>query len=113
MSTRPPGFPAAILGLVVMAAWLVIDPPAGANAALPARLAVGLLCAAPLLALLVMARRVNRRWGTWTAVLMIPYVTFAVGALLMRPDGPLAGAGFATVAVLTFFAGLDASRRLP
>lgn len=111
MSRRPASFRLAIAGIVAMAAWLVVDPPAGASAAFPARLAVGVLCAAPLMVLLASARRADRRWGTWTALLMIPYVTFAVGALLMRPGSPLTGAVFATVAVLTFFAGLDASRR--
>lgn len=113
MDTRSlPSAQVAMGGLTLLAAWLVLAPPADADSPAGTRLAVGLACALPLLILMAAWWRAGPRWGAWVAVVLVPYVTLAVGAVLVSPDGRLAAGLFALLTVVVFFAGLDAGRRL-
>ena len=96
-------------GLAVLTLWLLLAPPAGADANLAVRLVIG-----------VCAR--DRSWSARHRAGRIPQVgrlgggddplrPFSVGSLLVSPGARLEGALFAAVAVLTFFAGIDAARR--
>lgn len=111
--TLPRGWPdrLALAGLAYLAAALLVAPPAGSSASLPARLLVGVLCALPLVVLLATSPRGSARWGTWVALVMIPYVTLSVGAWLVTPAARVPGIAFATVASTVFFAGILAGRR--
>jgi uncharacterized membrane protein len=111
--TLPRGWPArfALAGLVYLVVALLAAPPAGSSAPLAIRLLVGILFALPLLVLLAAALRGTARWGTWVALVMIPYVTFSVGAWLVTPAARLPGIVFATVASTVFFAGILAARQ--
>jgi uncharacterized membrane protein len=100
-------------GLIVLALWLLVMPPAGAGVAWLIRLAIGALCAAPLLLLLVLGLRAVHQWGVWVAVVMIPYFALSVGALLVSPEQRVEGAAFATLVALVFFSGIAASRQPP
>lgn len=108
---RPASWWLTWLVLVVLSAWLLISPPAPRMADGSARLAIGLLCAAPLLLLLVTGLGRRPRWGAWVAVVMIPYLALGVGALLVTPSSRASQAVFSGLTVLAFFAGLDATRR--
>jgi uncharacterized membrane protein len=113
MDTRSlPSARLALLGLVILAGWLLVDPPADADASANARLVAGLFCALPLLILVAAWWRAGPKWGGWVAVVLVPYVTLAVGAVLVSPGGRLAAGLFALLTVVVFFAGLDAGRRL-
>lgn len=101
----------SLLGLAALTLWLLVTPPAGADAGVSVRLVIGAICAAPLVVLLATANADRHKWGVWVAVMMIPYVTFSVGSLLVSPGARMQGALFAAVTVLTFFAGIDAARR--
>jgi uncharacterized membrane protein len=111
--TLPRGWPArlALAGLAYLVVALLAAPPAGSSAALNVRLLVGALFALPLLVLIGAGLRGAARWGTWVALVMIPYVTFSVGAWLVTPAARLPGIVFATVASTVFFAGILAARR--
>jgi uncharacterized membrane protein len=100
-------------GLLVLVVWLVASPPAGPATGVAIRLFIGLLCAAPLLILLVAGLGPVRQWGVWVALVMIPYFALTVGALLVSPGQRLPGAALATLIALVFFGGIAASRRLP
>jgi uncharacterized membrane protein len=100
-----------LAGLLVLSAWLLVAPPAGPTAGPAARLLIGVLCAAPLLALVVAGLRTVRQWGAWVAIVLIPYFALSVGALLVAPGRQLEGAAFATLIATVFFAGIAASRR--
>jgi uncharacterized membrane protein len=104
---------AAVAGLLVLSAWLLLAPPAGPAAAPVARLLIGLLCAAPLLILLLARRRAIRQWGAWVAIVMIPYFALSVGAFLFTPGQRLEGSAFATLIAVVFFTGIGASRQQP
>lgn len=104
---------AAVAGLLVLSAWLLVSPPAGPAAAPVARLLIGLLCAAPLLILLLARRRAVRQWGAWVAIVMIPYFALSVGAFLVAPGQRLEGSAFATLIAVVFFTGIAASRQRP
>jgi uncharacterized membrane protein len=98
-------------GLAYLVVALLVAPPAGSSATAAVRLLTGALFALPLLALLAAALRDAARWGTWVALVMIPYVTFSVGGWLVTPAARLPGIVFATVASTVFFAGILAARR--
>jgi uncharacterized membrane protein len=102
-----------LAGLLVLAAWLLASPPAGPTTQPATRLVIGLLCAAPLLVLLVAGLRAVRQWGVWVAIVMIPYFTLSVGALLVSPGQRLPGAALATLVALLFFSGIATSRQQP
>jgi uncharacterized membrane protein len=102
---------AALAGLLVLSAWLVIAPPAGPAAAPATRLLIGLLCATPLLLLVVAGLRAVRQWGSWVAIGMIPYFALSVGSLLVATGQRLEGAAFATLIAIVFFVGIAASRQ--
>lgn len=108
----PDGWPArlALAGLAYLVVALLVAPPAGASAPAAVRLLVGSLFALPLLLLLAAAFRGAGRWGVWAALVMIPYVTFSVGAWLVSPATRLPGIAFALVASVVFFAGILAAR---
>lgn len=98
-----------VAGLLVLAGWLLIVPPAGPTAATATHLLIGALCATPLLVLA--ALRTVRQWGAWVAIVMIPYFALSVGAMLVTPGQRLEGAAFATLIAVVFFLGIAASRR--
>ena len=100
---------AAVAGLLVLSAWLLLAPPAGPATEPVPRLLIGLLCAAPLLLLLLAVRR----WGAWVAIVMIPYFALSVSAFLVAPGQRLEGSAFATLIAVVFFAGIAASRQRP
>ncbi|MEO7387399.1 MAG: DUF2069 domain-containing protein [Gammaproteobacteria bacterium] len=102
---------ATLAGLALLASWLVIDPPAGPATAPATRLLIGILCASPLLALVVTGLRGARQWGAWVAIGLIPYFTLSVGSLLVAPDQRVEGAVFATLTALVFFTAIAASRQ--
>lgn len=102
---------AALAGLLVLSAWLVVAPPAGAATASGPRLLIGLLCAAPLLVLVVAAFRAVRQWGAWVAIVLIPYFALSVGSFLVAPGRRLTGAAFATLIAVVFFTAIVASRQ--
>jgi len=102
-----------LAGLLVLVAWLLAAPPAGPATELASRFLIGLLCAAPLLILLVTGLRTIRQWGVWVAIVMIPYFTLSVGALLVSPGQRLPGTVLSTVIALVFFSGIADSRRAP
>jgi uncharacterized membrane protein len=104
---------ATLAGLLVLAMWMLAAPPAGPAVTLATRLAIGTLCAAPLLILLVAGLRTARQWGAWVAIVMIPYFTLSVGALLVSPGQRLEGTALATLIALVFFSGIAASRQAP
>jgi uncharacterized membrane protein YhaH (DUF805 family) len=107
-----PAWPAraCLAGLAYLVVALIAAPPAGANAPATIRLLVGLLAAAPLLTLLATRRRAGARWGTWVALVMIPYVTLSVGSWLVAPATRTQGVLFAVVASVVFFSGVFAAR---
>lgn len=109
---RPPSAWAALAGLVILSVWLLAVPPAGAATGTAGRLLVGLACALPMLILIAAWLRPSIKWGAWVAVVMVPYVTLAVGAALIAQENRVAAIAFAAVTVLVFFTGLDAGRRL-
>lgn len=100
-------------GLLVLAGWLLVAPPAGAMAAPLTRLLIGGLCALPLLALACAGWRPVRQWGVWVAVVLVPYFALSVGAFLVNPAGRSEGALFATLIALVFFGGIFAARNRP
>ena len=100
-------------GLLLLAAWLMISPPAGASAPVLTRLLIGIAFAAPLLVLLVTSFRKVRQWGAWVAIILIPYFALTVGSLLVTPGSRAAGSAFATLMAVVFFAGILASRERP
>ncbi|MDH5275822.1 MAG: DUF2069 domain-containing protein [Gammaproteobacteria bacterium] len=102
-----------LAGLLVLLVWLLASPPAGPDTEPGTRLLIGLLCATPLLILLVASQRAVRQWGIWVAIVMIPYFTLSVGALLVSPGQRLPGATLATIIALVFFSGIAASRQPP
>jgi len=104
---------AAVAGLLVLSAWLLLAPPAGPATDPVPRLLIGLLCAAPLLLLLLARLRAVRRWGAWVAIVMIPYFALSVSAFLVAPGQRLEGSAFATLIAVVFFAGIAASRQRP
>jgi uncharacterized membrane protein len=110
--TLPRGWPArlALAGLAYLVIALLVAPPAGASAPAGVRLLVGAGFALPLVVLLGAGLRGPGRWGVWVALLMIPYVTFSVGAWLVSPATRLPGIVFALVASVVFFAGIIAAR---
>ena len=99
-----------VAGLAYLALALLIAPPAGASAPAATRLLVGLLAATPLLVLLAARTRAAARWGTWVALVMIPYVTLSVGSWLVSPATRASGIAFALVASVVFFSGVFAAR---
>ncbi len=101
---------AALAGLLLLSAWLVAVPPAGPATAPLARLLIGLLCAGPLLILVVAGLRSVRQWGAWVAIVLIPYFALSVGSFLFAPGRLLAGAAFATLIAVVFFTAIAASR---
>jgi uncharacterized membrane protein len=104
---------AALAGLLVLCGWLLAAPPAGPATEPFTRLLIGLLCAAPLLILVLAGFRAVRQWGAWVAIVMIPYFALSVGALLVAPGQRLQGAAFATLIAVVFFTGIAASRQRP
>jgi hypothetical protein len=105
-------FRMAQVGLALLALALVVDPPAGASAGAGVRLAIGLLCAAPLLALLGTSPRAGPRWGAWVAIVLVPYFALAVGGMLMMPaDQRTLSVAFSGLVALVFLAGVAAARR--
>lgn len=97
-------------GLVLLAAVLIMDPPAGSSASPGVRLGIGLACAAPLLALLAGSLRPGPRWGAWVAIVLVPYFALSVGAMLVAPGDRMAGAAFPALVALVFVAGAWSSR---
>ena len=104
---------AALAGLLVLSGWLLVAPPAGPATEPVQRLLIGLLCAAPLLILVLASFRAIRQWGAWVAIVMIPYFALSVGAFLVAPGQRLQGAAFASLIALVFFTGIAASRQRP
>jgi uncharacterized membrane protein len=104
---------ATVAGLLVLSAWLLLAPPAGPATEPVPRLLIGLLCAAPLLILLLARLRAVRQWGAWVAIVMIPYFALSVSAFLVAPGQRLAGSAFATLIAVVFFTGVAASRQRP
>lgn len=102
-----------IAGLLVLVVWLLVWPPAGPTASLGTRLLIGALCVTPLLVLLLAGLRAVRQWGIWVAIVMIPYFTLSVGALLVSPGQRLPGAVLSTLIAVVFFSGIATSRRAP
>ena len=102
-----------LAGLLVLAVWLLASPPAGPTTELATRLVIGLLCAAPLLILLVAGLRAVRQWGVWVAIVMIPYFALSVGALLVSSAQRLPGAALSMLIALLFFSGIATSRQPP
>lgn len=100
-------------GLLLLVVWLLASPPAGPTTEVAVRLLIGLVCAAPLLMLLVAGLRAVRQWGVWVAIVMIPYFTLSVAALLVSPGPRLTGTALATMIALVFFGGIATSRRPP
>ncbi|MCL4720365.1 MAG: DUF2069 domain-containing protein [Gammaproteobacteria bacterium] len=74
------------------------------------RLGIGALCAAPLAALLGAAFRRPRQWGAWVAILLIPYFTLGLGALLVTPERNAASLAFVLLTLVTLFAGIASAR---
>jgi uncharacterized membrane protein len=100
-----------LAGLLVLSVWLLVAPPAGHATGAGTRLVIGLICAVPLLALVVAGLRSVRQWGAWVAIVLIPYFALSVGALLVAPGQRVEGGAFATVIALVFFAGIAATRQ--
>jgi len=111
LGTALPWFRLAQGGLVLLVVALLADPPAGAGADGVARLAIGLLCAAPLLALLAASLRPGPRWGVWVAVVLVPYFALSVGAMLVASGNRGWSAAFPTLVALVFVAGNWSARR--
>ena len=101
---------AVLAGLLLLSGWLVAAPPAGPDTEPGVRLLIGLLCATPLLILVVAGLRSVRQWGAWVAIVLIPYFALSVGSFLVAPGRPLAGAAFATLIAVVFFLAIAASR---
>lgn len=99
-----------VAGLAGLSAVLLIAPPAGTSAPPGVRLLVGSAAALPLLLLLAARLRSPARWGTWVALVMIPYVALSVGSWLVSPSARGPGIAFALTASVVFFCGLFAGR---
>ena len=97
-------------GLLVLSAWLVVAPPAGAGAGTAARLGIGLVCALPLLLLVAAGLRPVRQWGAWVAIVLVPYFALSTGAMLVAPAARIEGVAFATLVAVVLFAGIAAGR---
>lgn len=96
---------------MALSVWLLLAPPAGpATAPLP-RLIIGLLCAMPLLILVLAGFRAVRQWGAWVAIVMIPYFALSVAAFLVAPGPRVQNSAFATLIAVVFFTGIAASRQ--
>lgn len=102
-----------LAGLLLLSLWLLVAPPAGPTVSPGIRLLIGLLCAAPLLSLVLAGLRAVRQWGAWVAIVLIPYFTLSVGSLLVAPGHRLEGAVFATLTAVVFFSGIAVSRQRP
>ena len=100
-----------VAGLLALSTWLLVAPPAGPAADPVARLLIGLLCASPLLILVLARLRAVRQWGAWVAIVMIPYFALSVSAFLAVPGQRLEGSAFATLIAVVFFTGIAASRQ--
>lgn len=113
MNTIPalPWFRLAQGGLVLLVLTLVLDPPAGDSAGTGVRLAIGLLCAGPLLALLATSIRPGPRWGAWVAIVLVPYFALSVGAMLVVAGDRAYSAAFPALVVLVFMAASWSARR--
>ena len=64
----------------------------------------------PLLLSAVLAFRQTLRWGLWTAVLMIPYFSFALTDMLTNPNNLWSSGLIALLAVIIFFTAIDVTR---
>ena len=102
---------ATLTGLLVLSTWLLVVPPAGPATAPVPRLLIGLLCATPLLILVLAGFRTVRQWGVWVAIVMVPYFALSVSAFLVAPGPRLQGSAFATLIAVVFFTGIAASRQ--
>lgn len=102
---------AALAGLLVLCAWLLVAPPAGAGTAPGARLLIGLLCASPLLVLVLAGLRQVRQWGAWVAIVLVPYFALSLGAFLVTPGQRLQAAAFPGLVAVVFFTAIAASRQ--
>lgn len=91
-------------GLVLLVLALMLDPPAGDSAGPAVRLAIGLLCAGPLLALLATSIRPGPRWGAWVAVVLVPYFALSLGAMLVVAGDRAYSAAFPVLVALVFVA---------
>lgn len=100
-----------VAGLVALGAWLLVAPPAGSAAGTGARLLIGAACALPLLILAVAGLRGARQWGTWTAIVLIPYFALSVGSMLVSPGGRLESTAFSVLVAAVFFLGIATGRQ--
>jgi uncharacterized membrane protein len=98
-------------GLLLLGLWLLVSPPAGNAAGAGIRLMIGALCALPLVILAVAGLRGVRQWGTWVAIVLIPYFALSVGAMLVNPGGRTEGTAFSVLVAVVFFLGIAADRQ--
>lgn len=99
-----------LAGLLVLSAWLVVAPPAGTGTGLGVRLAIGFVCALPLLLLVAAGLRPARQWGAWVAIVLVPYFALGTGAMLVAPATRIEGVAFATLVAVVLFAGIATGR---
>lgn len=92
----------ALLGLALMAGWILRPPAPGAAA---------VVAAAPLAVLLLAGLRPLPRWGIATAIVMLPYFSYGVMALLTDAGARGTAVAFSALTVVVFLAALDSQRR--
>jgi uncharacterized membrane protein len=113
---RPPSGWVAWICLVILVVDLLLDP-AGTGSGAPLLGAIGAL---PLLVLLAAFARPGPKWGGWVAVVMVPYFTLGIGAVLTDAvAGVAAGSAaqleavfYSVVSLVAFFCGMASSRQL-
>lgn len=93
--------------LVVLPWWLQANTSSLGLAGAIAGGAVG-----PVLLLFITLSR-TRNWSGITALCMIPFATIGVMDLVANISAPDSGLLLAVLAIMTFFAALDAGRRMP
>lgn len=90
----------AVAGIVALAA-LLLWPPSAAR----------FLAVVPLAALILAATTALSRWAIATAILMLPYFSYAVMETIIDPAVRLKSAILATLTVTVFLAAADSVRR--
>lgn len=90
----------AIAGLAGLAALLLWPPDS-----------VGLIGAAPLAALMLVAIVAPAHWPVTTAIVMLPYFSFGIMEMIANPLRRMQAVIFAALAVAVFLASMDSLRR--
>ena len=99
-ATRSRGL--ALTGLAALTILVLQPPDIGPG---------GIAGAAPLAALVIAGALALPRWAIATAIVMLPYFSYGVMALLTDPAGRWRAAGFSALTIGAFLAALDSQRR--